>query len=115
MTSTEDQEDRARLETIQSELSARQSTVHFARCGVAFLVAIILSGAAGKLAWDARGVLVMSLSFVVAGLACLASAYAVVQYRKGKSRLEEELVRFKTLEGLRRRLKLDDPSALLPG
>jgi hypothetical protein len=40
--------------------------------------------------------------------------YGVMRYREGRTVLADELARYETMLELRRRLGLDDPSALLP-
>jgi hypothetical protein len=103
---------RSQLERLQETLATRQSIQHFAHTGVSFMIALILAGAAAKLFWDATRVPV--LSFVVTGLSLGLVIYALVHYRKGRRDLAEELKRYGDLLELRRRLHLDNPSALLP-
>ena len=40
--------------------------------------------------------------------------YGLMRYRQGRTVLADELVRYETMLELRRRLRLDDPAALLP-
>ena len=100
------------LETLRAQLASRASTVHFARTGVALVVAFIFTGAAAKLFWD-------SIRFPRLGLAALLIAlglvaYAAVHYRRGKRDLVRELALFESLKGVRHTLRLDDPASLLP-
>ena len=100
------------LERLQEALSTRQSTLLFAHAGVSFVVSVILGCATAKLFWDsARAPHVAWL-----GLAATVGLglYGLVRYRQGRTVLADELVRFETLLELRRRLRLDDPTALLP-
>ncbi len=100
------------LERLQEALSTRQSTLLFAHAGVSLIVALILGGATAKLFWDsAKAPHVAWLGLAVSlGL----SVYALLRYRKGRTVLADELVRYETMLELRRRLGLDDPTALLP-
>lgn len=103
---------RETLDRLQSELSSRQSTVHFAHAGVASVFAFILLGASMKLVWDAKQSYWMALvAFVPAALAI---AYAAVRVLDGRKTLKTEEKRFSEMLELRRELKLDDPAALLP-
>lgn len=100
------------LERLQEALSTRQSTLLFAHAGVSFVVSVILGCATAKLFWDsARAPYVAWL-----GLAATVGlfVYGLARYRKGRTVLADELVRYETMLELRRRLRLDDPSALLP-
>lgn len=100
------------LERLQEALSTRQSTLHFAHAGVSLIVALIFGGATAKLFWDsarAPHVAWLGLALTV-GLAI----YSLVRYRRGRTVLADELVRYETMLELRRRLRLDDPTALLP-
>jgi hypothetical protein len=100
------------LERLQEELATRQSVLHFAHTGVSLLTAGILAGATGKLFWDSvRAPLLAWVGVLVtAGLV----GYALVRYRKGKQTLALELERYAAMMELRRRLRLDNPAALLP-
>jgi hypothetical protein len=112
LNTTHTSDPRQQLETIQAELSSRASIYHFAHTGVAMVASMIIAGAAGKLAWDTY-----KLPFIGASVAMIAVAlwvYALVHYRRGKRHLGQELKRYEELQALRRTLKLDDPSALLP-
>jgi hypothetical protein len=100
------------LERLQEALSTRQSTLLFAHAGISFVVSVIFGCATAKLFWDsARAPYVAWL-----GLAATVGLglYGLVRYRQGRTVLADELVRFETLLELRRRLRLDDPTALLP-
>jgi hypothetical protein len=102
----------AQLERLQERLSTRQSTLHFAHAGVSTIVALLLGGAAAKLFWDSLRT--PKLAFLVTFVAVGLLTYAVTQLRKGRRELADELKQYDTLLELRRRLRLDDPSALLP-
>ncbi|SEM13736.1 hypothetical protein SAMN05444354_11248 [Stigmatella aurantiaca] len=103
---------RSQLEQLQGSLAARQSILHFAHAGVATLVAFILGGAAAKLFWDSLRTPV--LGFVAAAVALGLVVYGLTHYLKGRRELAGELKRYGDLLELRRRLRLDNPSLLLP-
>lgn len=103
---------RQTLDKLQSELSSRQSTLHFAHAGVSSMIAIILLGASMKLVWDAKQQSEFALAVFVVAAAIV--AYAVVRLRDGQKALESERTRFAQMLALRRELKLDDPAAMLP-
>lgn len=106
------QELQAQMERLQESLSTRQSTLHFAHAGVSVIVALLLGGAAAKLFWDS--IRAPKLAYLVAAVSVGLVLYAIARYRKGRRMLAEELKQFDSLLELRRRLHLDDPSALLP-
>ena len=101
------------LEQLQAELASRQSIVHFAHSGVATMAALIVGGASAKLFHDSLRTPILAWLAALVSLGLL--AYAVVHYRRGRRCMHEEARRYETLLELRRALKLDDPSALLPG
>lgn len=106
------QELQAQLERLQEGLSTRQSTFHFAHTGVSTVIALILSGAAAKLFKDSLRTPLLAYAVVL--LVVALAVYALVHYRKGRASLADELKRYESLLELRRRLRLDDPAALLP-
>ncbi len=103
----------AELETLQSELSARASTQQFAHAGISILVAMMIGAAAIKLFVDS--VKLPYFGILAAAVSVGLALYAVAQYFRGlkSARLEQE--RFERMQGIRRTLGIDDPSALLPG
>lgn len=86
--------------------------MHFARTGVALVVAFIFTGAAAKLFWDSIRFPRLGLLSLLIALGLV--AYAAVHYRRGKRELARELVLFESLKGVRHTLRLDDPASLLP-
>ncbi|HSP80589.1 MAG TPA: hypothetical protein VLQ93_18800 [Myxococcaceae bacterium] len=106
------QELHEQLERLQAALSTRQSTYHFAQAGVALMASLIFGCATGKLIWDSAKLPYLAVLGGVVTLGLL--AYGLSRYRKGRTVLADELVRYETMLELRRRLRLDDPSALLP-
>ena len=103
---------RAELEKLQSELSARASTLQFAHAGVSTLAALIIGSASAKLFWDS--VKVPYLGILAAAVALGLAVYALIRCRQGlkSARLEQE--RFERMQGIQRTLGIDDPAALLP-
>ncbi|WP_224249895.1 hypothetical protein [Hyalangium gracile] len=109
----ETQEDlRSQLERLQESVATRQSILHFAHSSVSFLAALIFSGAAAKLFWDSAKV--PYVAFGAVALVVLLLGYCLAHYLKGRRALAEELKRYGDMLELRRRLHLDNPSALLP-
>jgi hypothetical protein len=79
---------------------------------VSTIAALLIGGAAGKLFHDS-----LRTPFLAWGAAALSLAllvYAFRHYRLGRKVLVEELKGYEAMMALRRQLKLDDPSALLP-
>jgi hypothetical protein len=103
---------RSQLDHLQESLATRQSVLHFAHTGVSFIIAMLLAGAAAKLFWDSVRVPVVAFATTAVCLGLV--VYALSHYRKGRRALAEELKRYGDMLELRRRLKLDNPSALLP-
>ena len=103
---------RLELERLQQKLEARQSTMHFAHSGIAFLAAVILAGVAAKLFWDALRPPLLGITAAVLSAALV--LYGAYRYVTGSRFLKEELRNYEMLRALRRSLNIDDPSALLP-
>jgi hypothetical protein len=103
---------RSQLDRLQESLATRQSVLHFAHTGVSFIVAMLLAGAAAKLFWDS--VRTPVLAFGATGVSLGLVLYGLSHYGKGRRALAGELKRYGDLLELRRQLKLDNPSALLP-
>ena len=100
------------METLQSELSARISTLQFAHAGVSIVVSMIMGAAAIKLFVDS--VKLPYLGILAAAVSVGLTAYAVVQYFKGVKSARVERERFDRMQGIRRTLGIDDPAAMLP-
>ena len=100
------------LERLQGALATRHSTLLFAQAGVSSVVALILGGATAKLFWDSAHVPHVAWLGLVVTLGLF--LYGVGRYRRGRTVLADELVRFEAMLELRRRLGLDNPAALLP-
>lgn len=106
-------EAQAKLEVLQAELAARESTLHFAHAAVALVVALLASGATGKLFWDLPGGK-LYLGVPAVCFTFLLVIYSLVRYRRGMRVLAVELGQFEALKALRHTLNLDNPAALLP-
>jgi hypothetical protein len=100
------------LERLQEALSTRQSTLLFAHAGVSCIVSLILGGATAKLFWDSARAPYVAWLGLTATVGLM--VYALLRYRQGRTVLADELVRYETMLDLRRQLRLDDPTALLP-
>jgi uncharacterized membrane protein len=110
--SAEIQDPRARLDQLQESLATRQSTTHFAHTFVSTIAALLLGGAAGKLFYDSLRTPLLAWAITAVSVGLLVHAFR--RYRRGRQVLAEELKRYETMLELRRQLRLDDPSALLP-
>lgn len=109
---TRGEDDVRQMESLAAELSSRKSTVHFAHAGVSMVWSLIIAGAAAKLSWDSWHHWWVGVSVGVVSLGVW--LYSMRHYRLGKKVLAQELERFEVLKTLRRKLQVDDPSALLP-
>ena len=104
---------RQQHDALQRELTARNSTVHFAHAGVASVAMVILAGTAARLMWKGN-VEQVRAGWLVASLAGGTFAYAAVRMFIGRARLKGELSGFARLKELRHQLGLDDPGSLIP-
>lgn len=108
------------LERLQAQLSARRSIVHYAHAAVAVLAALILASAFVKLyvdqdrlvGWGNSTYRATGHGLLLAGGASL--LYAAVRAVLGRRWMRREAEQYARLLTLRKTLKLDDPSALLP-
>lgn len=101
------------LETLQAALASRKSILHLAHAVVSILLAGIAGGAVARMFWDdasERSILAVPMAVMTGLLVC----YALVRWVLGRRVLKDERRRFETLMALRRELKVDDPSQLLP-
>ncbi|MFY0576086.1 hypothetical protein ACN28S_18530 [Cystobacter fuscus] len=103
---------REQFDRLQEALSTRQSTQLFAHAGLAFIAALILGGATGKLFWDSTRAPYVAWLGLLATVGLL--VYGLLRLSKARTVLADELARYATMMELRRQLRLDDPSALLP-
>jgi hypothetical protein len=107
--------DRETLAALQRELASRASVLHFAHSAVSTILALIAAGTTAKMTWD-LDIHPETEIFVypVAAFSMLCFIYGFIRYIWGRSELKRELVSFAKLQALRRKLNLEDPSALLP-
>ena len=103
---------REQFDRLQEALSTRQSTELFAHAGAAFIVALILGGATGKLFWDSVRTPYLAWAGLVATLGLI--VFGVLRLGRARAVLADELARYATMLELRRQLGLDNPSVLLP-
>jgi hypothetical protein len=104
---------RAELDQLQSELASRESITHFARTAVSTTVALLLGGGVAKLFVDSTRTPYLAWGGTVVVLGVV--VFATVQYVRGRRAMKSENERIERMLALRRELRLDDPSALLPG
>jgi hypothetical protein len=103
---------REQFDRLQEALSTRQSTELFAHAGGAFIVALILGGATGKLFWDSTRTPYVAWLGLLVTVGLL--VYGLLRLSKARTVLADELARYATMMELRRQLGLDNPAALLP-
>lgn len=101
------------LERIQAELASRASVHHFAHSAVSFLASMIAGGSAARMASDTQQI-PAGWAIALAAVAVALLGYSFARALLGSFRLQEERRQFIALKALRRALRLDDPSALLP-
>lgn len=98
---------------LQAKLSTRRSIRHFAHAAISLIVSFIALATSAKLhldyAYEAPQYpyLVLGLSVVLGLYGAICAIFAVAALRK-------ERALFRTMQELRRTLRLDDPSELLP-
>jgi hypothetical protein len=110
---TSETESWRRLEQLQDELSTRASVLHFAHAAVSLVATLMLGGAGFKMLKDLAGE-ELSFAYGVLGIAGALLTYALIRTAYGFIAKRREQQRFTVLQSLRRQLRLDDPSALLP-
>lgn len=106
---------KADLATLQASLESRRSVLHFAHCAVSTILALIAAGTVAKIYWDLD--IRPDTEFLVVPVSVLSVVffiYAGIRYVLGHRVLKVELVRFAELKSLREKLRVEDPSALLP-
>ena len=105
--------DRARHDTLQSQLHSRKSVFHFAHAAVSLLLALIAAGVAATLFADEQLAHLSIFALVTATSGGL-FLYGFVRWGVGRQALAREVTLFAEMQVLRRALGFDDPSALLP-
>ena len=107
-------ERRRELDRLQDQVATRASILHFAHGVVSTILSLMSFGLAYLFGQDAsargNGPFAWPAAILAAGLL----AYAVWRFWLGRRAYVRELALFQQLRSLRRELKLEDPSALLP-
>jgi hypothetical protein len=107
-------ERRRELDRLQDQIATRLSITHFARGAVATIFSLMIYGLAALFEWGKNGRDVTPYALPVAGVASLLMLFALSRFWLGYRAHLREVVLFAELKSLRRELKLEDPSALLP-
>lgn len=118
--SVDSTDDPNELQRLQAELASRRSIVHYAHAAVALLGTLILGSAFLKLytdqqrlgGWDRSEHRAWGLALL--GVAAGTLSYAIVRALLGRRRMKQEARQYERMLALRKKLNLDDPSALLP-
>ena len=108
-------ERRRELDRLQAQIATRLSITHLARGAVATIFALMIYGLAALFEWGKntpRDVMPYALPVAVAASALM--LFALSRFWLGYRAHLREVVLFAELQSLRRELKLEDPSALLP-
>jgi hypothetical protein len=107
-------ERRRELDRLQAQVASRTSIVHLAHGAVSTLFALMILALAGLFEWgkNVRDVTAYAPPVALAGLALL--LYAASRYVLAYRAHLREVVIFAELQSLRRELRLEDPSVLLP-
>lgn len=107
-------ERRRELDRLQAQIASRASIVHLAHGAVATLLALMVYGLAGLFEWGKEARDKIEYAPTVALAASAVMLYAVYRYVMAYRAHLREVVIFEEVQSLRRELKLEDPSALLP-
>ena len=105
--------DQSRFAELQKRVYSRISVLHYAHAAVSGLIAVIIAGAAAKMAWDYT-LDEMPWTLGVIGVAAALVIYSLVRFLFGRRAMKFELGLFEELQSLRTRLGYDQPSSLLP-
>jgi len=106
-------ERRRELDRLQAQIATRVSITHLARGAVITIFSLMIYGLAALFEWGKTPRL-MPYAPAVAGVASLLMLVALSCFWLGYRAHLREVVLFAELLSLRRELKLEDPSALLP-
>lgn len=107
-------ERRRELDRLQAQIATRLSITHLARGSVATIFSLMIYGLAGLFEWGKNVHDEAPYALPVAGVASLLMLFALSRFWLGYRAHLREVVLFAELQSLRRELKLEDPSALLP-
>jgi hypothetical protein len=102
------------LERLQAQIATRLSITHLARGAVATVFSLMIYGAAALFEWGKNTIDVAPYALPVAGVASALFLFALSRFWLGYRAHLREVVLFAQVQSLRRELKLEDPSALLP-
>lgn len=107
-------ERRRELDRLQAQIATRASILHFARGAVSVILSLMVFGLASLLRWGKGAGEARAFALPVAILAAALSAYGLSRFWLGRRVYLRERALVEELRSLRRELKLEDPSALLP-
>ena len=105
---------RRELDRLQAQIASRTSIVHLAHGAVATLLSLMVYGLAALFEWGKEARDKVEFAPPVALAASAVMLYAVYRYVLAYRAHLREVVIFTEMQSLRRELKLEDPSALLP-
>lgn len=103
---------RQEFDQLRETLRARQSVTHITRAAVAFLVALPVTSAGGKLAYDSPKYAVAGYGLVALGVSLI--VFSALSLFHGRRIMRKENALYARLKTLRSELNLDDPASLLP-
>ncbi|HEY8212323.1 MAG TPA: hypothetical protein VIG99_32795 [Myxococcaceae bacterium] len=109
------EERRRELDRLQAQIATRASITHLARGAVSTIFALMIYGMAGLFEWGKDNVFnAAPYALPVAVAASALMIFALSRFWLGYRAHLREVVLFAELQSLRRELKLEDPSMLLP-
>ena len=108
-------ERRSELDRLQAQIATRTSIVHLAHGAVSTIFSLMIFGLAALFEWGKENMADLTpYAPAAAAAAAAVMLYAISRYVLGYRAHLREVVIFEELQSLRRELKLEDPSALLP-
>jgi hypothetical protein len=107
-------ERRRELDRLQAQIATRVSIFHLAHGAVSTILSLMVFGLAALFRWGKNAKATVPWAVPVAGAAALILLYAAWRFWRGYRAHLKEAALFQELRSLRRELKLEDPSALLP-
>jgi|CXWL01.1.fsa_nt_gi hypothetical protein len=113
MTDPDTQKAREEYAALQAQLATRRSIRHFAHAAISLLVSFTALATAAKLHLDYHYEF-PQYAYAALGFAALLALYGAVCAVLGFVAHRKERAQFRLLQELRRALRLDDPSELLP-
>jgi len=106
-------ERRRELDRLQAQIATRLSITHLARGAVSTIFSLMIFGLAGLFEWG-KTPRTVPYALPIAVAASLLLLFALSRFWLGYRAHLREVVLFAELQSLRRELKLEDPSMLLP-